>query len=193
MTFDIIVFQFINSLAGKSKILDWLGVFLADYLGYFLILLAVLLVLTRKEWKQRFYFFFLAALSVILSRGIITETIRFFYSRLRPFSVLEIQPLIQHDLGGSFPSGHMMFYFALAFAVFLVHKRWGRRFLVAALLIGLARIFVGVHWPLDIIGGAIIGIVSVLIIRKILPPLYSPKENNIISSYLKNFRAGGGS
>ncbi|MEK7555530.1 MAG: phosphatase PAP2 family protein [Patescibacteria group bacterium] len=171
MAFDTAAFQFINSLAGKFKILDWLGIFLADYLGYFLIILAILLIITKKNWKERFYFFSLTALSIILSRGIITETIRFFYSRQRPFSVLEIQPLVQHDLGGSFPSGHMTFYFALAFSVFLVNKRWGWRFLGATLLIGLARIFVGVHWPLDIIVGAFIGIASVLLIKKILPSI----------------------
>lgn len=174
--FDLTIFQLINSLAGKYKIIDWLGIFLAEYLGYLLILLAILLILTRKDWQQRFYFFSLIALSVILSRGIITEIIRFFYSRPRPFSVLEIQPLIEHSPDGAFPSGHMAFYFALAFAVFLVYKRWGWRFLGAAVLIGLARIFTSVHWPLDIIGGAIIGIISVLLIKKLLP---SPKSIEI--------------
>lgn len=176
MNFDISFFQLINSLAGKSKILDWLGIFLAEYLGYFLILLAVLLIVTRKNWKERFYFFSLTVLLIILARGIITELIRFFYSRPRPFSVLEIQPLLQHGAAGSFPSGHMAFYFALALAVFFINKRWGWRFLVVALVIGLARIFVGVHWPLDIVGGIIIGIVSALLIKKILP---EPETKNI--------------
>lgn len=169
MVFDTAAFQFIDSLAGKFKILDWFGIFLADYLGYFLILFAILLIITKTNWKERFYFFSLTALSIILSRGIITETIRFFYSRQRPFSVLGIQPLIEHSPAGAFPSGHMTFYFALAFSVFLFNKKWGWRFLGAAFLIGLARIYVGVHWPLDIISGALIGIFSVLIIKKIIP------------------------
>ena len=38
-----------------------------------------------------------------------------------------------------------------------------------ALIMGLARIFVGVHWPSDILGGAVIGLISVIIIRKLLP------------------------
>ena len=167
--FDLVIFQFINGLAGKFKIFDLFGIFLANYLGYFLIFLAVLLILTRKNWQQRFYFFSLTTLSIILARGIITEIIRFFYSRPRPFSILQIESLISHSAGNSFPSGHMTFYFALAFAVFFIHKRWGWRLIGAAFIIGLARIFVGIHWPLDIIVGAIIGIISVLIIKKLLP------------------------
>ncbi|MEE8131651.1 MAG: phosphatase PAP2 family protein [Candidatus Paceibacterota bacterium] len=172
MNFDLIIFQFINGLAGKFKIFDLFGIFLANYLGYFLIFLAVLLIITRKNWQQRFYFFSLTTLSIILARGIITEIIRFFYSRPRPFSILQIQPLIELGPGGSFPSGHMTFYFALAFAVFFIHKRWGWRLMGATFIIGLARIFTGIHWPLDIIAGAVIGIISVLLIKKLLP---SPK------------------
>ena len=115
------------------------------------------------------YFFSLTALSLILSRGIITELIRFIFLRQRPFEVLGIQPLINHPVGSSLPSGHAAFYFALGLAVFYMNKKWGWRFLAAVLIIGLARIFVGVHWPMDIIVGAAVGLTSALIVRKLLP------------------------
>lgn len=179
MTFDTPLFKIINSLAGKWWPLDWLGIFLASYLGYFLVLAAIFILIKEKEWRWRIYFFSLGALSVILARGILTEIIRFFYYRPRPFLVLQIQPLINHDLEGSFPSGHAAAFFALALAVFYFvgqrqdyfNKKWGWWFLAVAALMGLARIFVGVHWPLDVLIGAFIGLGSAFLIERILPKI----------------------
>jgi undecaprenyl-diphosphatase len=166
---DVLIFNFIRNLSGKWWLFDWLGIFFAEYLGYFLILAAAFLLLKERNWKQRIYFFSLAILPVILSRGIITEAIRFFYERPRPFLFFDIQPLIDHASTGSFPSGHAAAFFALALAVFYLNRQWGRRFLALVLLMGLARIFVGVHWPLDILAGAIIGLLSAFLIKQILP------------------------
>ena len=171
MTIDQIIFQVINGLAHKWWLLDWLGIFLASYLNYFLILIAIFLLIKERNWRWRIYFFCLASLSVILARGVITEIIRFFYYRPRPFLVLQIQPLVNHDITASFPSGHATAYFALALAIFYINRKWGWWFLGAALLMGLARIFVGVHWPLDILAGALIGLGSAFLIKKLLPKI----------------------
>ena len=97
------------------------------------------------------------------------EVIRFFYDSSRPFITLVFKPLIDLEISNSFPSGHASVFFALATAVFLFNKKWGYCFFVGAILIGLARIFVGVHWPLDIAGGLAVGILSVLLVWKFLP------------------------
>jgi len=172
MSFDLSVFNFLFSFIGRSRFLDFLGIFFAEYFPYILIILTVFLFLKEKNWKKRIYFFSLVILSLILSRGIITESIRFFYQRPRPFAVLNINSLL-HDSDPSFPSGHSSAYFALAFAVYYINKKWGRWFLFGALLMGIARVFVGVHWPTDILGGIIIAFISVLIIKKILPKSYN--------------------
>ena len=171
MTINQIIFQAINGLAHKFWLLDWIGIFLASYLNYFLILIAIFLLLKEKNWRQRIYFFCLAALSVILARGVITEIIRFFYYQPRPFLLLQIQPLVNHDITGSFPSGHATAYFALALAIFYFNQKLGWWCLGMALLMGLGRIFVGLHWPLDILAGAVIGLGSAFLIKKLLPSL----------------------
>lgn len=173
-SFDIFLFNLINKFSHKWWLLDNLGIFLADYLGYFLLLIAVILILKEKKWQNKIYFASFVALSLILARGIIAEIIKFFVSRPRPFSVLNIQPLVQYngyDSGMSFPSGHASLFFALAFAVFYFDKKWGIKFLIAAFIMGIARIFIGIHWPLDIIAGAIIGIGSAFLVGKILPKI----------------------
>ncbi len=174
---DVSIFSFIHNLAGKWWLFDWLGIFFADYLGYFLILVVVFLLIKERDWKRRIHFFSLVVLSVILARGIIAETIRFFYEPSRPFSSLGIQPLIDRVLSSSFPSGHAAAFFALALAVFYYNRRWGWRFLGLALLIGLARIFVGVHWPSDILAGTIIGLGSAFLIKNFLEK-YQPKQKS---------------
>ncbi|TRZ64988.1 MAG: phosphatase PAP2 family protein [Spirochaetia bacterium] len=179
---DVLIFQFINGFASRWWLLDWLGIFLANYASYFLVLLAVYFLFKEKSRVRRIYFFSLASLSVILSRGIITELIRFFYNRQRPFEVFHLQTLISQDPGGSLPSGHSTAFFALFLTLYYFAKQnnWNLKpvwwSLGIVLVMGIARIFVGVHWPSDILAGAVIGLLSALIIKKILP---EPKSSDL--------------
>lgn len=163
---DLQLFTLINNLAGKSRILDLLGIFLADYLGYFLILIVVYLIFSQGGWRMQFQRILFIVLALILSRGLLTEIIRYFYTLPRPFQVLEITPLIVHDITPTFPSGHAALYFGLALAVFyFINRSWGWGLIIGALLMGLARVFVGIHWPLDILGGLLVALVSVYITK----------------------------
>ncbi|MBI3046312.1 MAG: phosphatase PAP2 family protein [Candidatus Harrisonbacteria bacterium] len=168
MNFDLALFNLIHNLSGKSRLLDFFGVFFADYFGYFLIIAVGLILFSRNGWKEKYRYFSLISLAVILSRGIFTELIRFFWHRPRPFLVLNFTPLIEQANQGAFPSGHAAFYFALILPVFLINKKWGNYLAAGVLLMGLSRIFVGVHWPLDIAGGALAAILSVLVAKRIL-------------------------
>lgn len=171
---DTLLFNFIHQFAGKFSILDLLGVFFAKYIAYILVIMWVILFFKEKGFKKRLYFFSLMALSTILSRGIITEAVRFFYNRPRPFISLNFEPLLSNG-SYSFPSGHMTFYFAMFMAVFYIVKSrnvvWW--FFGMTVLMGLSRIYCGIHWPSDILGGAIIGILSAMFVYWILP-----KEEN---------------
>ena len=65
----------------------------------------------------------------------------------------------------SFPSDHAVAAFAIAFTVALVGgKRVGALFLAGASLVGITRVFVGLHYPGDIAGGALVGLVAALIV-----------------------------
>ncbi len=153
------LFSLVHNLAGKSQILDFFGIFFANYFPYLVALAAVLLFVAEKDMRKKFDYYATLFLSLIISRGILTEAIRFAYHRLRPFVALGFTPLVV-DNSYAFPSGHATFFFALATAVWFFNKKWGWRFFAAAAIIGLARIFAGVHWPSDIVGGALIGIGS---------------------------------
>jgi undecaprenyl-diphosphatase len=77
----------------------------------------------------------------------------------RPFLALpDVAPLIIHGGYDSFPSGHAAVFFALATCVFLRHRYVGSMFYFFAGMISLARVMAGVHYPVDVLVGAIIGI-----------------------------------
>jgi len=157
-TFDEIVFTSINRLAGNWPALDYLGIFFAEYLPY--VLTAVLIMWFVIDWKKRLKPLIIFYSTVIFSRFIITEIIRYLLPRSRPFVDNAVNLLISHDASNSFPSGHASFYFALGVAIYLYNKKAGIVFLLAALLTSIARVYVGVHWPTDIIAGAVVGIIS---------------------------------
>ena len=166
---DLQVLNLIHNFSGKYKLLDIFGVFLAQYLPYLLIIAFIVLLFLEKNWRRRLYHFFLVSLSVLLARGLAVEVIRFFYQKQRPYIALAFKPLIDLDFSYAFPSGHAAVFFALAMAVWFFSRRWSYYFFAGAVFISLARVYVGVHWPLDVLGGAAVGILSAFIIWKILP------------------------
>ncbi len=88
----------------------------------------------------------------------------------RPFVAQGFTPLITHGTGPSFPSGHATFFFTVATVIFLqMSGRWGIIAYIAALLIGFGRVFAGVHYPIDIVGGLVIGMVVPVLVRVIMP------------------------
>lgn len=157
-SFDLSIFNVLHVLAGRWFLLDWLAILIAVYLAYAMAVFFVLFAMSERDRKKRAYALAWGALAVIISRGIITEVIRFFYERSRPFVELGIEPVFSHAVTGSFPSGNMTFYAALIAPVWYLNRKWGVLYVVAVGLMGIARIYGAVHWPTDIIGGIVIGL-----------------------------------
>lgn len=96
-------------------------------------------------------------LDVIVTNGIMKPLI----ARPRPFLLYPaIVPLITPPTGFSFPSGHSVSSFAAAFVLYgLLPKRYGIPAVSIAVLISLSRIYLGVHYPSDILAGLLLGFV----------------------------------
>ncbi|GIG59651.1 undecaprenyl-diphosphatase [Longispora fulva] len=153
------IFQLINGLAGRVDALDdameataqWL-IFAVFAVGAALVALAV----RRRRYRQ------VALLGVALAVAFVaSQVLAQLNGQLRPFQTHHVHQLIAHDNGVSLPSDHATAAFAIAFgvAVFL-NRRWGAVLAVAAAAIGLARVWVGVHYPGDILAAAVIAAVA---------------------------------
>ncbi len=93
--------------------------------------------------------------------------IQFIYFRPRPFVTNFITQLIDRSANASFPSGHTILAFAMAFPIYFYNKKLGAIILFFVFMIGLARIYVGVHYPLDILGGIFVGFLSAYAVEKV--------------------------
>lgn len=161
ISLDENLFETVNSLAGRWEKLDMAGIFLAKYLIYILIV-AVFLIFWKK-WRT----ILLAFLAGALARFGIVELMQEIYPRVRPFVENNVHLLIDKLDQPAFPSGHAAFTFALSGVVYFYNKKAGFAFLAASFLISISRVFVGVHWPLDVLAGALAGIFSAWLVIKI--------------------------
>ncbi|MBI2100287.1 MAG: phosphatase PAP2 family protein [Candidatus Vogelbacteria bacterium] len=134
-----IIFRWFNGLAGRSPLSDTLIIFLAEYLGWILVIGLVIYFFRRRGQ-------ILPVVAIASTSWLISRVIKYFYLHPRPFAP-----------DNSFPSGHGALFSALAFALYLYDRRWGNIYLVGAVLIGLARVAAGVHWPGDVLAGFILG------------------------------------
>lgn len=148
------IFYFFYNFAHRSAWLDSLIVFFADSFPYIVILLAIVFLFFyhRKPLKEILTVFYSGIFAYLLA-----SIFKLFFYTPRPFDALEgIYPLFSRA-DYAFPSGHATFFFALAFSLLFRHRKTGVIFLIFAILISIARIVTGVHFPVDILGGLCLG------------------------------------
>ncbi len=81
--------------------------------------------------------------------------------------------LVQHGADNSFPSDHASVAFAVAFAVLAFHRRFGLVLLLGAAAVAIDRIFVGVHYPIDVAASLFVGLGSALAVTTVGRPYVS--------------------
>jgi undecaprenyl-diphosphatase len=166
------IFNGINQMAGHYAWLDAIMVFLANDGIYAFFAVLVLLWLTGREKHQKTVFFSCLAASAALL--IASQIISPIVNHPRPFIDHIVHQLINHSKDPSFPSDHATLAFSIAITVWFRNRLWGAYLLILSVLIGISRVYVGVHYPADIVGGAILAWACSLIVikyRKQLDPI----------------------
>ena len=158
---DHSIFYFFYNLSGKNYFLDALIIFCGEYLIYLVILFVFWHAyrMWQRNGLKAFVPYVEAIISVIIARGVVVELIRVFYDRIRPFEAFSLTHNLIIDSASSFPSGHTIVMFALATSIYFYDKKFGWFLFVLGAVIGLGRIAGGVHYPSDVLGGAVLGIV----------------------------------
>jgi len=84
-------------------------------------------------------------------------SLKMWIARPRPFLVLAHVHVLAKEMSFSFPSGHSTNIF-MAAALLSAYSRKCRYFYILAFVVGISRIYLGVHYPSDVLGGALLGI-----------------------------------
>lgn len=98
--------------------------------------------------------------SLLLCACVTSGVIKPMADRLRPYEVKQMLIYIPMPMGASFPSGHTSSSFAAAFSIFLWHKKESVPAFIVAVLIAFSRMYFYVHFPTDVLIGALIGVLS---------------------------------
>jgi undecaprenyl-diphosphatase len=206
---DVAIYQFVESftnpaLTGVMKAITHLG----DTPGIIWFVLGIILLIPRKTRKLGILMFAGLAFSSLINNVLLKELLE----RPRPFIFVEKFPefwekvgyeypgclieLSESQLAGkspSFPSGHTSTSIGAAFALLLGCRK--KQFIVGvpafilSLAIGFSRIYVHIHYPTDVIGGAIVGLVAgvaiyfifdKLVFKKAIPALENKIKKKII-------------
>lgn len=160
------IFYFFYNLAHQSALVDKLIVFFGVYFPYIVVIMAGLFLLFHHEvfraenpWKvflqkkkEILLAFFTGSLAWVLAK-----VLKLFIHTARPFVAMPNVHALFPESGYAFPSGHATFFSALAVSIFFFHKKAGYVFILFAVIISFARIAGGVHFPVDIVGGFILG------------------------------------
>jgi undecaprenyl-diphosphatase len=158
---DYGLFSSINGLAGTSAVLDAIMIGSAKYLPVVFALALIALWLTWKPQNQRGAF--LAGISALIALGL-GQLVGHALPRPRPYLVHSVNQLIAPSVDTSFPSDHATLGFAVAVMIWQYNRNAGAWLLVLAFILAFSRVFVGAHYPSDVLGGAVLGTVTSLAI-----------------------------
>lgn len=149
---DVFILELVN-LSYHNFILDNLSLLISN-LGiiYFWIIVSVILYLFGNEKGK---IVAKRMIIILLLTTIITQLIKIFIMRPRPYT--ELSNLILLDLGTdySFPSGHTATSSAMAYVLSKEYNKW--IFILIPLVVAFSRLYIGVHYPSDVLGGFLLG------------------------------------
>ncbi|MDP8299691.1 MAG: phosphatase PAP2 family protein [Candidatus Tantalella remota] len=159
---DLVAFHFINGTCSNPVLDKMMLVITSAGDGKIIFIIALLLVFFKNRNIK--------ATGVLLMAGVsfsyyCMSTLKTLVTRPRPFMTIEgVAPLIVAN-GFSFPSGHATMAFTAAFIFSACFRKW-YIFYTLAVLVGISRIYLGVHYPLDVVAGAALGtLIGYMLVR----------------------------
>ncbi|WP_223592145.1 undecaprenyl-diphosphatase [Neobacillus bataviensis] len=165
--FDYEAFQFINHLAVSERVLNPFMMFLAEKAEYLFFAGIIFYWFFPRNRTQNRRMVAEAIVAACVALGMNVLIGHFFY-RDRPFVSHHVNWLIPHVKNASFPSDHATASFVIATAVWIWRKRDGWLWLILSSGIALSRVWTGVHYPLDVTGGMIIGASTAFAVHNLL-------------------------
>ena len=161
----------INGLVGRSSRIDSImSVFASDY--FFPVIFALCLMgiwfsgfgEKNRAINQQGVIFSIISLALV---NWIVFVINAYLFRPRPFENHQVNLIFYKATDSSFPSNALAVLFAISIAILIMNRRYGIISIIFSVIYGISRIYVGVHYPLDIISALILGIIAAGIVSYI--------------------------
>lgn len=138
--------------------MDTLFIFGAKYLFVLSIIMgAIYFLKAPREVRKEIFIFAVFTLPLTFLLGILANHL---YINPRPFVVQNFTPLISHAMDNGFPSDHMLLLSSIAVVFGFFSRKRAVQLWIIAFLVGISRVYVGVHHWVDILGSISIAIIS---------------------------------
>jgi len=184
------IFKIINNLAYKNAISDKIMIFFSNDVPYIFMAVIVFVFISgiiknKKESRK------VAVNTVVITviNLIINLIIRSIFHINRPFVNNNVNLLVSHDTASSFPSNHATGTMSIAVGLNKYNKILGVIMTILSVIVGFSRIYVGDHYPIDIIGSYIIVYITNrvynLALKNKIEGYYMSIENLILGKYRK--------
>ncbi len=175
---DVEAFLWLNSLVGRSDFLDGLiELLVSDYLIPVTMALGLVALWFAGRDEASRYLNQIGVFVALSTMGLTSwavQEISLVAERARPFLDHDVSLLFYEATDFSFPSNSVAAVFGIAAGVFGANRKLGLAMFALGAMLGFSRVFAGVHYPIDVIAGALIGPMIALLVyqfRKIIEPM----------------------
>lgn len=178
---NLYFFNFLNGLTVDYPAFNSVFAFMGNEFTYVAVIILGYFLLTHEDKKMGVQEILTMVLVAVLA-WFFAHYLKGVFDTQRPFvAIPNLIPLFPHEADGAFPSGHATFFSALAVMMWFYHRRIALLLGGVAIIVGLGRAISGVHFPIDILGGYILGalisIVSYFVINWFLKNKEGKNEN----------------
>ena len=166
---DVTVTQLINNLSGQNIIADEVFVLITKHGVPLMVLTVVIQWWGKRPREKLLQTTIIAGLSFLLGL-LIAQIILLFVHRIRPYDAGVSHLIINKTADWSFPSDHAIASLSIVFAFSLnCFRKHALAFLCAAALVCFSRVYVGMHYVTDILGGAALALATAFLVNTFYP------------------------
>lgn len=155
---DTFLFYLINQKS-QNPFFDWFMPFITDFKNFTFLLVALALWVLYRQKKEGIIFLIFIGITLAITDQFSSSFLKDMVGRIRPCHTLpDVRLLTDCNTSYSFPSSHAVNIFAGAFFLAKPLRHFSILFYAVASLVAYSRVYIGIHYPFDALGGAVLGL-----------------------------------